>query len=234
MTMIKPLLITSLCAFLAAAGFFSLAAASGVAHGGNPWNSFGFRGDRIEGEGPHTTRTIPWPGGDTLEVNIGADVRYVQGPNTGLTVTGRKSTVENVIVSNGELRFDKSMRNRGDLAVVLTAPDVRKFRLRGSNSLIVDNYDQDTLEVSVAGSGEADLNGKARSLEISIAGSGDVDAENLILADAKVSIAGSGEAKVGPSQSADIHIAGSGDVELTSRPTKLNSNVSGSGSVTTR
>ncbi len=233
--MIKPLLITSLCAFLAAAGFFSLAAASGVAHGGNKWSNFDFMsGDRIEGDGPQTTKSIAWPGGDTLEVSIGADVRYVQGPNTGLVVTGRKSTVDNLTVSNGELRFVKNMRNRGDLDVVLTAPDVSRFKLNGSNSLTVDNYNQDTLELSVAGSGDADLNGTARSLTLSIAGSGDVDAEGLVLADAKVSIAGSGEAKVGPTQSADIHIAGSGDVELTSRPASLKSSVAGSGSVNTR
>jgi hypothetical protein len=230
--MIKPLLITSLCAFLASAGFLTLAAASNVAHG-NKMGNFGFMdGDRVEGEGPETTRTIPWPGGDTLEVSIGADVRYVQGPNTGVVITGRKTTVENVRVSNGELHFDKNMHNRGDLKVVLTAPDVSHFKLRGSNSLIIDNYDQDSLEVSVAGSGEADLNGKARSLDIDIAGSGEVDAADLILADAKVKIAGSGDAKVGPTQSADIHIAGSGDVELTSSPAKLNSKVSGSGSIT--
>lgn len=230
--MIKPLLITSLCAFLAAAGFFSLSAASAVAHGSSFPGNISFGGDRIEGEGPETTRTIAWPGGDTLEVSIGADVRYVQGPNTGLMVTGRKTTVENVRVSNGELHFDKNMRHRGDLKVVLTAPDVSHFKLRGSNSLIIDNYDQDSLEVSVAGSGDADLNGKARSLDIDIAGSGEVDAADLVLADAKVKIAGSGEAKVGPTQSADIHIAGSGDVELTSSPAKLNSKVSGSGSIT--
>lgn len=231
--MIKPLLITSLCAFLAAAGFFSLAVASGVAHGGNPWNNMGFMSpDRIDGEGPQTTRTIPWPGGDTLEVSIGADVRYVQGPNTGLVITGRKTTVDNLEVSNGELRFIKSMNHRGDLDVVLTAPDVKKFKLRGSHSLVVDNYDQDTLDVSLAGSGDIDLNGKARSLNLSIAGSGDVDAADLVLADAKVSIAGSGDATVGPTQSAEISIAGSGDVNLINHPAKVQSRVAGSGSIT--
>jgi hypothetical protein len=234
MTMIKPLLITSLCAFLAAAGFFTLSAASAVAHGSSFPGNISFMGDRIEGEGPQTTKTIPWPGGDTLEVSLGADVRYVQGPNTGLVVTGRKTTVDNLEVSNGELRFIKPMNHRGDLDIVLTAPDVKTFKLRGSHSLIVDNYDQDTIDVSLAGSGDVDINGKARRLDLSIAGSGDVDAADLVLAEAKVKIAGSGDATVGPTQSAEISIAGSGDVELTSHPATMNSKVAGSGSITTR
>ncbi len=238
--MIKPLLITSLCAFLAAAGFFSLAAASGVAHGGNNfWQNLEHfdpdpdsddRGRRSDG--PVTTRTIPWTGGDTLEVSIGADVQYTQGPVANLTVTGRKTAVDNVVVTNGEIRFSRSMRNHGDLRVVMTAPDVKKFRLRGSHSLVVDNYNQDTMDVSLAGSGDIDLNGKARSLNLSIAGSGDVDGADLALADASVSIAGSGDAKLAPTQTVDISIAGSGDVELTSHPATVKSRVAGSGSIT--
>jgi hypothetical protein len=230
--MIKPLLITSLCAFLASAGFFTLAAASNVAHGNSMRNFDFMSGDRIDGEGPQTSRTIPWPGGDLLEVSLGADVRYVQGPNTGLVAIGRKTTVDNLEVINGEVRFIKPMNNRGDLEIVLTAPDVTRFKLRGSHNLIVDFYDHDTMDVSLAGSGDVDLNGKARSLNLSIAGSGDVDAANLVLTDATVSIAGSGDATIGPTQSADISIAGSGDVELTSHPVTVKSRVAGSGSIT--
>lgn len=232
--MIKPLLITSLCAFLASAGFFTLAAASNVAHGNSMRNFDFMSGDRIDGEGPQTARTIPWPGGDTLDVSIGADVRYVQGPNAGVIVTGRKTTVDNIEVANGEIRFIKPMNHRGDVDIVLTAPDVTRFKLRGSHSLTVDFYDHDTIDVSLAGSGDVDLNGKARRLDLSIAGSGDVDAEDLVLTEAKVSIAGSGDATVGPTQSAEISIAGSGDVDLINHPVNVQSRVAGSGSITTR
>jgi hypothetical protein len=210
-------------AVLAAAGLLALAAASGAAYGaGKP------------GDGPQTTRTIPWPGGDTLGVSVGADVRYTQGPNTGLVATGRKATVDNLVIVNGNVRFARWMPNSGDLVLVLTAPDVRRFKLAGSNSLSVNRYDQESLELSISGSGDADLNGKTRRVDLSISGSGEIDAAGLAAADAKINISGSGDAKVGPTQSADINISGSGDVELTSSPAKLNSKVSGSGSVKTR
>lgn len=230
--MIKPLLITSLCAFLAAAGFFSLSAASAVAHGSRFPDNISFGGDRGDSDGPQTTRTIPWPGGDTLEVSIGADVQYTQGPVASLTVTGGKDVVDNVVVENGEIRFSRSIRNHDDVRVVMTAPDVKRFKLHGSHSLTVDNYDQDTIDVSLAGSGDIDLNGKARSLKLDIAGSGDVDAADLVLSDATVSIAGSGDAKLAPSQTADISIAGSGDVDLTGHTATVKSRVAGSGSIT--
>ena len=217
-------LLASRSAVLAAAGLLAMAAASGAAYGAGK-----------QGNGPQATRTIPWPGGDTLGVSVGsAKVRYTQGPNRGLVATGRKATVDNLVIVNGNVRFARRMLNSGDLVLVLTAPDVRRFSLAGSNSLSVDRYDQDSLKLSISGSGDADLNGKARMVDLSISGSGEIDAADLAVADAKINISGSGEAKVGPTQSADVRISGSGDVELTSSPAKLNSRVSGSGKVTTR
>lgn len=240
--MIKPLLITSLCAFLAAAGFFSLAAASGVAHGnGEFWKNFDRIGDddddgmRVNGEGPTTTRTLTWTGGDKLEIQMGgADVQYTQGPVASIVATGAKGTVDNLIVEDGELKFDRRMRHRGDLKIVMTAPDVTHFAVMGSPNLTISNYQHDTLDVGVAGSGDVTVKGTAKSMKLSIAGSGDIDASELKLTDADINIAGSGNAKLSPTGAVEVSIAGSGDVELGSQPANLKSHVMGSGSVTTR
>lgn len=235
--MIKPLLITSLCAFLAAAGFFSLAVASGVAHGGNDfWRNFedfdsDSRGPRVSGEGPQTTRTIPWPGNDTLVVAVRADIQYTQGPVGSLTVSGSKGAVDHLIIDDGELKFDRRMRDTGRLSIVMTAPDVKEFVLAGSQNLSIDGYNQDSLTAVIAGSGEMAVRGAAKTLELNIAGSGDIDASGLALDDAEVNIAGSGDAIIAPKLSAEINIAGSGDVELKSNPASLKTSIFGSGSV---
>ncbi len=239
--MIKPLLITSLCAFLAAAGFFSLAAASGVAHGGGEFwknlDDYDFDSDdgdgrRLSGAGPQTTRTLAWPGGDLLEVAIGADVVYTQGPVASVTVTGPRTTVEHMVFRNGRLTLDTPMRDTGEVNVVMTAPDVKRFVLAGSQNLTVNGFKQDSLEATLAGSGDLTLSGAAERLKLNIAGSGDVDAGALSVADASVNIAGSGDARISPVKSADINIAGSGDVHLTTRPPSVKSSVFGSGEVT--
>jgi hypothetical protein len=235
--MIKPLLITSLCAFLAAAGFFSLAVASGVAHGGNDfWRNFedfdsDNRGPRVSGDGPQTTRTLIWPGGDTLVIAVRADVKYTQGPVGSLTVTGSKGAVDHLIVDDGELKFDRRMRDTGRLSIVMTAPDVKEFVMAGSQNLSIDGYNQDKLTAVIAGSGEMVVRGAAKTLELNIAGSGDVDAGGLTLDDAEINIAGSGDATIAPRLSAEVNIAGSGDVLLKSNPPKLETAIFGSGSV---
>lgn len=236
--MIKPLLITSLCAFLAAAGFFSLAAASGVAHGdGAFWRNFDRMGDdddgmRVNGEGPTTSRTLTWTGGDKLEIAVSADVKYTQGPVASIVATGPKGTVDNLVVEDGEIKFDRRMRHRGDLKIVMTAPDVTQFAIMGSPNLTIENYRHDTLDVGVAGSGDVNIKGEAKSLKLSIAGSGDIDASDLKLTDAEVNIAGSGNAKLSPTGTVEVSIAGSGDVDLGSHPANVKSHVMGSGSVT--
>lgn len=238
--MIKPLLITSLCAFLAAVGFFSLAAASAVAHGDSTfwqnlehWDS-NSAGPGLRGGGPQTVRTLTWPGGDTLEVAIGADVIYTQGPVASVTVTGPKTTVDHMVFRNGRLMLDTPIRDTGDVNVVMTAPGVKKFVLAGSQNLTIAGYRQDSLDATLAGSGDLNISGAADRLKINIAGSGDVDAAALTVKDASVNIAGSGDATIAPTASVDVNIAGSGDVELTTHPANVKSSVFGSGSVILR
>ena len=68
-------------------------------------------------------------------------------------------------------------------------------------------------------------------MELSIAGSGATDLAGLKVADADVTVQGSGEATLGPTGVVNVDISGSGDVTLLNRPSKLESNVSGSGSI---
>ena len=51
------------------------------------------------------------------------------------------------------------------------------------------------------------------------------------MADATVDISGSGEARIAPSESARLDISGSGEIDLVTTPRRLETNVSGSGSV---
>ena len=117
-------------------------------------------------------------------------------------------------------------------ASVVTAPNVNSFNMEGSSNLMIRDYDQDTLQIDISGSGEVAATGRTRALEVDISGSGDADLGSLVTTDANVAIAGSGDATVAPTGRADITIAGSGDVDLTTRPATLNQNMNGSGEVT--
>lgn len=239
--MTRPLLITVACGYIVALVCFAIAfAIAGPSlapwswHGDwsdVPWSWHDRRGPAIEASGPTITRELAWPGGDELQVSVPASVTYTQGPQAKVTVTGPKSAVDHLYIDDGRFRFDRRVRGVRGLDIKVIAPDVREFRLAGSQRLSILAYDHDALEVHMAGSGDVTGEGRARRVEVQIAGSGDIDLGKVAADDAEVHIAGSGATVLSPRSSADIHIAGSGDVTLTTRPPKVETHIAGSGRI---
>ena len=257
--MIRTLLIIAAAGLVLAtaslAGAFALGGRD-MARNGWEWTLHDPDGDtlsfeRRDGtEGPDTTRTLEWTGGQTLTVDLSADVDYVQGATPGVVVTGPAEMVERVRLVDGRLSwadregpnherviFGRREGGRGiwveseAVKIVVTAPNITTFNIEGSADLTIRDYDQETLSVDISGSGDVTAFGRARALELDISGSGTAGLGGLTLIDADVAIAGSGEASLAPTGRADISISGSGDVELTTRPATLNQNITGSGDV---
>jgi hypothetical protein len=257
--MIRTLLIIAAAGLVLATaslgGAFALGGRDMARHGWE-WTFHDRDGDTVSFErddgtrGPDVTRTLEWTGGQTLTVDLSADVEYVQGDTPGVTVTGPAQLVERVRLVGGRLTwaetdgtshetvvFGRNEHGRGiwvhseEVKIVVTAPDISTFNVEGSASVHLRDYDQDTLSVDISGSGEVSATGRTRALEVDISGSGDADLGSLTTTDANVAIAGSGDAVVAPTGKADISISGSGDTVLTTRPATVNQNISGSGEV---
>jgi len=204
------------------------------------------RQDEARGAAPEVTRTLAWDGTDTLVMDFGGDVEYVQGGTAGVTVTGAEDLVDRLEITQGRIRLkdgeDQVYVNWGDggirawsprdrLKVVVTAPGVTRFRVNGSGHMDIRAYDHDQINLGISGSGEIEAEGRTRAVTLDISGSGEVDLEALELADADVTVSGSGKARLGPTGRAAVAISGSGDVILTRRPESLDSRVSGSGNI---
>lgn len=208
--------------------------------------------ERDDGTRPaEVTRTLDWTGGQSLTIDLSADVDYVQGEMPGVTVTGPAHLVEKVRLAGDRLTwiedadgpdheriiFGRRDGGRGiwvqseEVRIVVTAPNINRFDLESSADLTLRNYDQDTLAIDVSGSGDVRASGRTRALEVDISGSGDADLSDLATTDVNVAIAGSGDATVAPTGKADITLSGSGDVDVTTRPATVNQSVSGSGDV---
>jgi len=194
------------------------------------------RGD----SGPRVTRTLAWDGSDRLDIDVAADVIYVQGDAASVEIVGPRDQVEGLRLRGGRLTYDEDdntsvvmfgWRNQDRLRVTVTAPSVRTFNLSSSGDLSIHGYDQPDLMVRITGSGDVDAAGRTETVELDIHGSGEADFSALETRDADVEISGSGEAAVGPTGAARITISGSGDVDLTRRPASVIQNVSGSGDV---
>jgi hypothetical protein len=182
-------------------------------------------------DGATATRQIAWSGADSLDIEAPASVTFPQAPGPGsLTIKGPKDVVERVRLSGSTLDLDGD-DDDGPLTIVMTAPDVRRFSIGGVGDLTINNFNQDELDVDVSGSGDAKATGRARATHIGISGNGDVDLSGLKLESADADISGSGHATLAPTSAADLRISGSGEVHLLTHPTKLDTDVTGSGRI---
>lgn len=209
----------------------------------------GFRVQRGGDVTPDVTRTLAWDGGDRLLLDLPADVTYVQGPDARVVVTGPRTAVDGIRLSNGRLVMDDDddrvergyvRWNRGGfhawsdddrLKVTVTAPSVRSFDVIGSSDVSIRGYDQPSLALNISGSGDVEIEGTTQTLTADITGSGDTDADRLDVTDATVDISGSGDVRFGPTGEVQVDLSGSGDVDLTRRPAQLRQEISGSGDI---
>jgi hypothetical protein len=184
--------------------------------------------------GPQKTRDLSWTGGDTLEIDVPAEVRYTQAAGPAkLTISGSQRAVDNIEVDNGHIRFAHGHRryHGSKLSIVMTAPDVSRFDLHGSSSLAIENYRQDRLRIDLSGNADVTAAGEANVVELDISGSAQADLGKVKAKGAQVDIAGSGDATIAPTDWAKVDISGSGDVTLLSHPPKLDTDISGAGSI---
>ncbi len=201
-------------------------------HGGWTWD---WDSDDDQASGPQATRTLAWSGGDALEIDVPADVTYTQAAGPAkLTVTGPKQAVDDVVVAGGHIRFADGFRHHrhgSKLTVVMSAPDVSRFAISGSGRLAINDFKQAKLALDLSGDTEVTAKGQADSIDVDISGSAQADLGQIKAKGAEVDISGAGEVIVAPTEWAKLGISGSGEVTLKSNPPKLETDISGSGSI---
>lgn len=204
------------------------------------------KGGGTDDLGPHVTRTLAWTGGRTLRVDSSVDVEFVQGEAATVMVAGPKGLADRVRLENGRLFLAEgderivfgwskdgidARSERDELRVTVTAPNLDRFEVNGSGDLSIADYDQPSLAIEVSGSAEVRASGRTEALDLDISGSGEANLEDLATGTASVDISGSGDARIAPTGETSVRISGSGDVALTDRPSKLTTDISGSGDV---
>ena len=244
--MIRVLLMIAVAGFVLSVASISAAVAIGgpeaVAQGGwkiagnhDQWDWDGDGDDDRPGRwGATTTRTLEWSGSKSLDIDLAADVRYIQtaGPAT-VTVTGPARLVDHVIVDGDTLKYeDRGHRtHRTRLTIEIRAPDISSFDISGRSDLTIEGYSQPSLRVDVSGSAEVQATGETDELVLDLSGSGDAELGALKTKRASVDVTGSADATIAPTEWANLDISGRGDVRLLTRPTKLETEITGSGRV---
>ena len=188
------------------------------------------------------------------------DVTLVAGQEGIIRLEGKSNILENIEteVRNGKLHieWDKQVnlnlfRSTSKVLITIPVEEINAVRLSGSGSIISDttlksnsfettlsgsgtlDLDIETASLSsgISGSGNTILRGSTKEYEVQVSGSGDIKAFELKADDVTASISGSAKIKVHANTSVTARISGSGDVRYIGSATKIDSKVSGSGSV---
>ena len=165
----------------------------------------------------------------TVYVTKGANKVEVEGPASAVEKMKFEAKGNSLNIER-----DENLRTwKGEgVKVYISMPNISGLAIGGSGSIIVQDAfnEMGDLDLSIGGSGDIEIGGKAKNVNVSIAGSGDIKASNLSGNKCDVSIAGSGDAKVGEMKALEVSIAGSGDVGYKGEP-KVSKSIVGSGGV---
>jgi hypothetical protein len=140
-------------------------------------------------------------------------------------------------VDGGELELGTtpgtSVSPSKEITYRVTLRKLDGLELSGSATAQVRGVATDRLEVSISGSGEVTIAGRADSQEISISGSGEYRGAELTSKAAEIDISGSGNAELAVSDKLDVDVSGSGSVDYIGHPA-IKQSVSGSGEIRQR
>ena len=219
------------------------------------WNN-----KKVRGNGKMKTEVRTTSDYESVSAAGNFDVKLVSGKEGKITLDGEENLMQYIIteVKKGKLtiKVKKNVSIRITKKFVVTVPyrdidivslagsgdisnegtiKAKDFKLSLAGSGDIDlNIDVTSVKTSIAGSGNIKLNGKSSSLICSIAGSGDVSAYGLSTKSTVVSVAGSGNVKTTVSESIKARVAGSGSIYYKGKPDKIDTKSFGSGSVKDR
>ncbi len=184
------------------------------------------------------------------------DVFVSNTGSSGLRMEGDQTEIDKIVteVKNGTLYITLKKNNmncNGKVNIYVTTNELHRVDLGGSGNIKLESKfsNSESMDFSVAGSGNIEgeistpdvdaeiagsgtikLWGDTQSLDIDIAGSGNFNGDGLASNNSDIDISGSGEAHVRVASKLDVEIAGSGDVYYSGEPV-VTKNIAGSGNV---
>lgn len=169
-----------------------------------------------------------------IELSCSADIEYVQGNKTSVTIVGLKEDVDKVCcdVNRGSLSITTQGKRqsmlgldirtssfRGKVKVCIMSPKLTNVKIAGSGSFdAAGRVTTDALKLTIAGSGNIEMKDlRTREVSLNVSGSGDIDIDRLVASSIlHANVSGSGEIDldhvVGTCGGAVLNMAGSGEI----------------------
>src|SRR6184192_268489 len=127
------------------------------------------------------TRDLDWDGSDEVTLAVPGQASYSPGTDNRLHASGDPQVLAHLRVRDGKIEMNcRGWRNRArDVAITLPGREFREFTIAGGGKLVLDKLNQSRAEITIAGAGKVQANGRIDDLEMNIAGAGDVDFNQL-------------------------------------------------------
>ncbi len=192
---------------------------------------------------------------DEIDINGQANVFLEQGTKAKVEIQIDSNLLAFVKteVSGMELKIydDKCFEEVTKYEIHITVPNLTKLYVNGSVSIESESpiksdnlyiktkgsgdiqlgVDTEDLEIVTKGSGNLKLFGRTTDCEIDLDGSGSVDAFGLIAKSVDADVDGAGVCKINASEKFYGNVGGSGKIYYKGNPKKVQTDVSGSGSI---
>lgn len=192
----------------------------------------------IEGSGKVITESRAVAGFSKVSLAGTGRIIIEQSGVESLTITADDNLLPHLTsnVEGGELKVrtkDGSLHPSQKIVYRLTVKSLDAIEVGGDFTVEATKLEADRLSVTLGGSGEITLAGKAHTLNMNLAGDGIYKGETFLTQKASITIAGSGRAVVAASETLDVNVMGDGSIEYIGNPT-VTKQVLGSGSVRQR
>jgi hypothetical protein len=194
-----------------------------------------------EGDAPDessnvTSESRDVSGFDEVELTGVGELSIQQAESESLMVEAEEDVIPKIRteVKNNRLvigpKPSTSINTTEPINYELTVKDLSALEVSGSGDVEAEGISTDELAITMGGTRDVEMSGKADRQEVENSGSGDYQAENLKSKEAKIDVRGSGSAVVNASDELEAGVSGSGSVEYVGDPA-VEQNVSGAGEV---
>ena len=195
---------------------------------------------------------LTWAAGDALaQAKITSVERKVEGFHSVALVGAGKVTIkqtgkEKLTIKGGDKAVQMAqveVKNKvltltgivglGDTEFIVEVKTLEGLHLTGLGSMEAEKLDCKTLTVTVEGSGDLKVSGKAATLNVTATGTGNFVGDSLKADQVKVSHKGLGKAVVYANKDLDVTLSGIGSIEYLGDP-KVKQSIVGLGTVQKR
>jgi hypothetical protein len=211
----------------------------------------------VKGNGHVVSKNFTESGFKDIEVSSSINVFVQQGSNYSIKIDAEENLLALMKVkAEGDLlvigfKNNVNVSTTKDIKVYITSPEYRKLDGSGSctftshgvitgNEVELDlsgasdarlNLEVKKLEIDASGASEIELKGKAIDFSVDGSGSTHVKAFDFLTENTHIQLSGAGDAEVNVSKSLSADISGAGDVKYKGKPSSINKEISGAGSV---